>query len=80
MNASLERYFIYRATSEKCRKSVYPEGKKFAIYESKKYQKLGDPDGCVKEGNQSLIYDVYSMLWGWKKGKDTFGNIHDIVF
>lgn len=85
MNASLERYFIYRATSEKCRKSVYPEGKKFAIniYESKKYQNLGDPDGCGKKGNKSLIYDVYSILWGWKEedgNNNNLGNIHDNIF
>lgn len=80
----LERYLIYKATSPDCRNSVYPIGKKFAIEKiDKKYQNLGDPDGCGKGGNKNLIYDVYSILWGWKEedgNENNFGNIQDNIF
>lgn len=78
----LERFFTYQASDPKMLKLVYPHARTFAENVLKKtdFQNIPDCDGSGK-GNNTLIHDVYKLLWGWNKNaSDTFGKVDFPVF
>jgi len=77
LKPSLERYIIYKATNPDAAKSVYPNGREFAISIQKKedYKRLEDCDGSEGGRHTKLIHDVYYKLWGWQRSDSAFGRI-----
>jgi len=72
----IERYFTYIAT-ESDPKVDYFSAEMIAFTQKSKeaYPTLADCDGSGTKGNNSLIHDVYKTLFGWEKGRETFGSI-----
>ncbi len=54
----IEKYFIYKSTSNNTQGSIYENGRKFAIENSKKYMGIKDPDT-----NSPLLQEIYKILW-----------------
>lgn len=72
----IERFFTYIATESNPKVDYFPdETILFAKKSKETLPDLADCDGSGRKGNNKLIHEVYTTLFGWRKGRGTFGAI-----